>query len=133
MKSATSSPNARPWTLGKGRPRGTAEVPPIRSARPWVDVVSHGISWVSILFRNKTVNFGNDRGLSVPTHHLVADLLLFTSRREYARDRSSRGASSRVGHLTLLRIAAPRPIPYPRSAPCSVRRARLAPPCTVIP
>src|ERR1700746_768438 len=57
MKSATSSPNARPWTLGKGRPIGTAEVPPIRSARPWVDVVSHGIIWVSIVFRNKTVDF----------------------------------------------------------------------------
>src|SRR3974377_1394915 len=67
MKSATSSPNARPWTLGKGRPIGTAEVPPIRSVRPWVYVVLHGMSWDAIVFRNKTVDFENARGLFVPT------------------------------------------------------------------
>src|SRR5205823_6336568 len=46
MNSATSSPNAHPWTLGKGRPIGPVEVPPIGS-RPvqgwiWYDMVFHG-------------------------------------------------------------------------------------------
>src|SRR6516165_725765 len=73
MKSATSSPNARPWTLGKGRPIGTAEVPPIRSARPWVYVVLHGIEWESIVFRKKTRDFENDGNYPLSSRLLFVD------------------------------------------------------------
>src|SRR6516164_8424553 len=73
MKSATSSPNARPWTLGKGRPIGTAEVPPIRSARPWVYVVLHGIGWESIVFRNKTRDFENDSDCTLSSRLPLVD------------------------------------------------------------
>jgi hypothetical protein len=54
---STSSPNARPWTLGKGRPIGTAEFPPVGNARPWVGMGYHGIIWASMGFLNKTINF----------------------------------------------------------------------------
>jgi hypothetical protein len=54
MNSATSSPNARPRTLGKGRPMDAAEVPPVGRTRPWVEMVYRGISWVSIPIPNKT-------------------------------------------------------------------------------
>jgi len=109
MKSATSSPNARPWTLGKGRPIGTAEVPPICSARPWVIVVSHGIIWESTVFRNKTVNFERDCGLSTPTHHLVAHLPLITS-----GSHSHRSALSEAHHRVSVTGCSANPQP-PRS------------------
>src|SRR5947207_3453252 len=51
---STFSPNAHPWTLGKGRPIGTAEFPPIGNARPWVGMGYHGIIWASMVFLNKT-------------------------------------------------------------------------------
>jgi hypothetical protein len=54
---STSSPNAHPWTLGKGRPIGTAEFPPIGNARPWVGMGYHGMIWASMAFLNKTINF----------------------------------------------------------------------------
>jgi hypothetical protein len=129
MKSATSSPNARPWTLGKGRPIGTAEVPPIRSARPWVGVVSHGISWVSIVFRNKTVDFEMAVVCQFQPHHLVADLLLLTSGRDIRATSCPRGIACRSSPCSA--IAAPRQFPI-RSAPCSVRRARLTPPRSAV-
>jgi hypothetical protein len=54
---STFSPNAHPWTLGKGRPIGTAEFPPIGNARPWVGMGYHGPLWASMGFLNKTINF----------------------------------------------------------------------------
>src|ERR1700755_2223714 len=54
---STSSPNARPWTLGKGRPIGIAEFPPVGGARPWVTMGYHGQIWASIPNINKTMNF----------------------------------------------------------------------------
>jgi hypothetical protein len=54
---STSSPNAHPWTLSKGRLIGFAEFPPVGNARPWVGMGYHGIIWASIAFLNKTINF----------------------------------------------------------------------------
>jgi len=59
-------------------------------------------------------------------HHLVADLLLFTSGRDIRARQAAWRPIIACRAPPCSAIAPPRPIPYPRSVPCSVRRARLA-------
>jgi hypothetical protein len=75
---STSSPNARPQTLGKGRPMGASEIPPVGSARPWVKMGYHGTIWASMGFRNKTMDFLKFRPKAARPHHIVAMLRSLT-------------------------------------------------------
>src|SRR5271165_2489868 len=125
MKSATSSPNARPWTLGKGRPIGTAEVPPIRSA-------VHGFLWYC-MGRHGSQRFFEIKQwilkmtavhLSQP-HHVVADFLPLTSSGILAPWKKETGdpigspAPSPVVWRNASRTAF---TPYPGSRPRTTRR-----------
>src|SRR6266446_5335839 len=80
MNSATFSPNAHPWTLGKGRPKGPVEVPPIGSGPVqgwiWYDMVFHGCQWAFEIMPH--ISKMNVVHLFQP-HHLGADFPSLTS------------------------------------------------------